>query len=236
MTRHYFISQDIFTKFPGYLRGVVLAHGVHNPPSPPSWSRRCARPRQALCTRLTPETITSHPRIESWREAYRSLGVKPSEFRPSVEALARRVLKRDPLPAISTLVDIGTLASIHNLMPIGAHAIDHVTGDIGLRLATGAETFEPFGADLVEHPLPGEVVFVEGDVVLTRRWTWRQAKHTLVVPETTAIEVNVDALPPLTRPEVERICQEVAALVQRYCGGTLRWEIISADNPVIALD
>lgn len=236
MTRHYFISQDIFSKFPGYLRGVVLAYGVHNPPAPPELVDALRQAEADLCTRLTPETITSHPRIESWREAYRSLGVKPSEFRPSVDALARRVLKRDPLPTISALVDIGTLASIHNLMPIGAHAIDHVTGDIGLRLATGAETFEPFGTDLVEHPLPGEVVFVEGEVVLTRRWTWRQAKHTLVVPETTAIEVNVDALPPLTRPEVERICQEVAALVARYCGGVLRWEIISADNPVIALD
>ena len=236
MTRHYFISQDIFSKFPGYLRGVVLAHGVHNPPSPPELVEALRQAEAALCDRLTPETITSHPRIEAWREAYRSLGVKPSEFRPSVEALARRVLKRDPLPTISALVDIGTLASIHNLMPIGAHAIDHVSGDIGLRLATGSESFEPFGTDLVEHPLPGEVVFVDGEVVLTRRWTWRQAKHTLVTPETTAIEVNVDALPPLTRPEVERICQEVAALVARTCGGRLRWEIISADNPIIELD
>jgi DNA/RNA-binding domain of Phe-tRNA-synthetase-like protein len=236
MTRHYFISQDVFAKFPGYRRGVVLAHGVHNLPSPRELVDALRQAEQELCTRLTPETIISHPRIESWREAYRSLGVKPSEFRPSVEALARRVLKGDPLPTISTLVDIGTLASIRNLMPIGAHAIDHVTGDIGLRLASGAETFEPFGAEVVEHPLPGEIVFVEGEVVLTRRWTWRQAKHTLVVPETTAIEVNVDGLPPLTRPEVERICQEVAELVAHYCGGTLRWELISADNPVIALD
>ncbi len=236
MTRQYFISQDIFSKFPGYMRGVVLAHGVHNPPAPPELVEALRQAEAALCTRLTPETITSHLRIEAWREAYRSLGVKPSEFRPSVEALARRVLKRDPLPTISALVDIGTLASIHNLMPIGAHAIDHVTGDIGLRLATGTESFEPFGTEIVEHPLPGEVVFVEGEVVLTRRWTWRQAKHTLVVPETTAIEVNVDALPPLTRPEVERICQEVAELVAHYAGGVVRWEIISADKPIIELD
>ena len=236
MTRNYFISQDVFTRFPGYRRGVVLAYGVHNPPSPPELVAALRQAEQELCTRLTPETITSHPRIEAWREAYRSLGVKPSEFRPSVEALARRVLKGDPLPAISTLVDIGTLASILNLMPIGAHAIDHVTGDIGLRLATGTEIFEPFGSEIVEHPLPGEVVFVEGEVVLTRRWTWRQAKHTLVVPETTAIEVNVDALPPVTPVEAEQICQQVAALVQRYCGGTVRYEVISADNPVIALD
>ena len=236
MPRHYSISQAVFSRFPGYRRGVVLAFGVHNPPSPPELVAALRQAEQELCTRLTPETIISHPHIESWREAYRSLGVKPSEFRPSVEALARRVLKRDPLPAISTLVDIGTLASIQNLMPIGAHAIDHVTGDIELRLATGAETFEPFGTEIVEHPLPGEVVFVEGDVVLTRRWTWRQAKHTLVVPETTAVEFNVDALPPLTRPEVEQICQQVAALIQRYCGGTTRFSILSAANPSISLD
>jgi DNA/RNA-binding domain of Phe-tRNA-synthetase-like protein len=236
MTRHYFISQDVFAKFPGYRRGVVLAHGVHNPPSPPDLVAVLRQAEQELCTRLTPETIISHPRIESWREAYRSLGVKPSEFRPSVEALARRVLKHDPLPAISTLVDIGTLASIQNLMPIGAHAIDHVTQDIGLRLASGTETFEPFGTDIVEHPLPGEIIFVEGEVVLTRRWTWRQAKHTLVAPETTAVEVNVDGMPPITRLEVERACQEVAALVQRYCGGTVRYEVISVENPHISLD
>jgi DNA/RNA-binding domain of Phe-tRNA-synthetase-like protein len=236
MTRSYFISQDVFTKFPAYLRGVVLAYGVRNPPSPPELVDSLRQAEQELCTRLSPENIISHPHIESWREAYRSLGVKPSEFRPSVEALARRVLKRDPLPTISTLVDIGTLASIQNLMPIGAHAIDLVTGDIGLRLATGAETFEPFGSDLIEHPLPGEVVFVKGDFVLTRRWTWRQAKHTLVVPETTAVEFNVDALPPLTPEIVAQVCQDVAALVQRYCGGTLRYAIISVDNPRISLD
>jgi len=236
MTRHYFISQDIFDKFPGYRHGVVLAHGVHNPPSPPELVAALRQAEQELRGKLSPETIISHPRIAAWREAYRSLGVKPSEFRPSVEALARRVLKGDPLPTISTLVDIGTLASIQNLMPIGAHAIDHVSGDIGLRLATGAETFEPFGADVVEHPLPGEVVFVEGDMVLTRRWTWRQAKHTLVVPETTAIEVNVDAMPPVTPVEAEQICQQVAALVARFCGGTVHYEIISADTPRISLD
>jgi hypothetical protein len=57
-----------------------------------------------------------------------------------------------------------------------------------------------------------------------------------VVPETTAIEVNVDALPPVTPVEAEQICQQVADLVQRYCGGTVRFEVISAEKPSISLD
>jgi DNA/RNA-binding domain of Phe-tRNA-synthetase-like protein len=71
--------------------------------------------------------------------------------------------------------------------------------------------------------------------VLTRRWTWRQSKHTLILPETTAEEFNVDALPPVSDQEVERICNEVAALLQKYCGGNVRHGILSKDNPVIPL-
>jgi DNA/RNA-binding domain of Phe-tRNA-synthetase-like protein len=232
----YSISKDIFTKFPGYCRGVVIARDVTNGKSTEDLVSALRQAENSLRDRLSAETLTSHPQIESWREAYRSAGIKPSEFRPSVEALARRVLKGDPLPTISTLVDLGTLMSIQYLLPIGAHAMDHVKQDIALRLATGTESFEPFGSEAVEHPNPGEIVFVEGDTVLTRRWTWRQAKHTLVVPETNYVEVNVDGLSPVTLAQVDEICQDVLRQVQKYCGGMARYEIISEQNPMISLE
>jgi DNA/RNA-binding domain of Phe-tRNA-synthetase-like protein len=236
MTNHYTISTDIFTRFPGYCRGVVIARNLTNGPSPDELVAALRSAERALAGQLSPETLTSHPQIESWREAYRAAGIKPSEFRPSVEALARRVLKGDPLPLISILVDLGTLLSIRHLLPVGAHALDFVTQDITLRLATGQEVFEPFGSDLIEHPNPGEIIFAEADTILTRRWTWRQARHTLVVPETRFVEINVDGLPPVTQAQVEAICQEAAGLVQRYCGGEARYALLSASNPVIALD
>lgn len=229
------ISAEVFSKFPTYRRGIVIAHGISNGTSPDEMIARLRDAEKKLCEQLAPENITSHPRIESWREAYRSLGVKPGEFRPSMEALVRRVLKRDPLPAISKVVDLGNLVSIQNLVPIGAHAIDLLSTDMDLRLATGSEIFEPFGTDIVEHPNPSEIIFAEGNTVLTRRWTWRQSKHTLVLPETTAVEFNLDALPPVSDREIERILNEIIALVQKYCGGSIRCGVLSKDNPVIPL-
>ena len=70
---------------------------------------------------------------------------------------------------------------------------------------------------------------------MTRRWTWRQAKHSLVVPETTAVEVNVDGLPPFTLQDVEAICEEVGALLVKYCGGQTRIEVLTKDHPSMEL-
>jgi len=235
MTKHYSISQEVFNKFPGFCRGVVVATGLTNGAAPADLTAALREAEAALPSILNIDTILENPKISNWREAYRSIGIKPTEFRPSVEALARRVLRGESLPSISTLVDIGSLVTIRHLLPTGAHAIDHLKGDIELRFASGNETFEPFGTDIVEHPAPGEIIFADGDIVMTRRWTWRQAKHSLVVPETTAVEVNLDGLPPFTQTDVETICTEVAGLLEKYCGGTSRFEVLTKDHPVMDL-
>lgn len=236
MNIHYSIAPEIFARFPDFLRGVVIAHDLNNGQSPPELIDELRAAEQALYERLTADSLTSHPQIVSWRAAYRTAGIKPSEFRPSVEALVRRVLKKDPLPTISTLVDIGTLVSIQSLIPVGAHAIDHLTQDISLRLAKGTEVFAPFGSEAIEHPQAGEIIFAEDEVVLTRRWTWRQSKHTLVVPETSAVEINVDCLPPVTLADAQRICEIVMDLLQKYCGGQMiHYQVLSRDHPLIEL-
>lgn len=234
-TYSYSISPDIFRLYPGYVRGVVIAYEVHNSPSPEGLVQMLRQAEESVRGRLTIEKVAEEPRIAAWREAYRKFGAKPSEFRSSVEAMARRALRNEPLPSINALVDIGNVLSLRHLMPVGGHAIDRLRGDIDLRLANGREEFVAFGTTEMEHPLPGEVIFAEGDTVLTRRWTWRQGNHTLTLPETTAIEFNVDGLPPLPVSEVEQACAEVVDLVQRFCGGRIRVDQLSEKNPKISL-
>ncbi len=231
----YSISDDVFALFPEYIRGVVIAYEVKNKESPPRVIEMLRSAEASIRDRLNLEELTSHPQIASWREAFRRVGIKPSDFRPSIEAMSRRVLRHQELPAINALVDIGNILSLRHLLPIGAHAIDKVSHDIALRMATGGEEFMPFGSDQVEHPEPGEIVFVEGNTVLTRRWSWRQANHTLTLPTTTALEFNVDGLPPVTKSEVDGVCRELMDLVQQFCGGQMRYEALIRENPRILL-
>lgn len=231
----YSVSGEVFARYPGYVRGVVLAFGVTNRESPPELIEMLRDAEAGLRRDLHHDNIADHPRIQAWREAYRRFGAKPSEFRSSVEAMARRVLRGDSLPSINALVDIGNYCALLHLVNIGGHAIDELKQDIQLKPAAGDEVFIPFGSDQEEHPLPGEIIFAEGGIVLTRRWTWRQANHTLTVLSTTEIEFNIDGLPPVTTPEVEAICVELVELIRRFCGGSVSYSILSRENPTMIL-
>ena len=232
---YYNIADEVFAKYPGYVRGVVLAYDVVNCPSSDELIARLREAEASVRQKMSIDTVAEYPRIKSWREAYRAFGAKPSEFRSSIEAMARRALRNEPLPSINALVDIGNVASLRHLVPVGGHALDEVKEDLALCPAVGDEVFIPFDSDERESPLPGEIIFVEGKTVLTRRWTWRQAKHTLTLVSTRAIEFNVDGLPPVERAEVEQICVEVGEMIHRFCGGHWRYEVLSPDQPKIEI-
>jgi DNA/RNA-binding domain of Phe-tRNA-synthetase-like protein len=232
----YSVADEVFTRFPGYVRGVVLAYDVRNAAESPADLVELLRAAEtSVRDRLAKDAITRHPCIFSWREAYRSFGAKPAKFRSSIEAMVRRVVNNNELPSINALVDIGNILSLRHLVPMGGHAIDVVKKDLALRPASGEEKFVAFGSEKVEHPGLGEIVFVEDNTVLTRRWSWRQAKHTLTLPETTAIEFNIDGLPPVSEPEVGTVCREAMQLIERFCGGRTRYEILTRQNPRIKL-
>ncbi len=232
---YFTIDEEIFRRFPGYLRGVVVAEGVHNGSSPDELVGLLREAEASLRTSLSIDGLSDDPRFKAWREAYRSFGAKPSEFRSSIEALARRVLHDNELPVINALVDIGTVVSLKYVVPVGGHAIDVLKDSIALRFATGQENFTAFGSQAEERPLPGEIVFVEGNQVLTRRWTWRQANHTIIQEDTQAVEINVDGLPPMTADVVEQGCKDISELIKLYCGGTTRYELVTETHPRMLL-
>ena len=150
----YGVSGAIFERSPAYRRGVVIATGLRNGPSAPDLIDRLREAEAGVRAHVDPATIADHPVIRPWRDAFRSFGAKPSDFRPSIEALTRRAVRGDELPTVSALVDIGTIASLTHLLPVGAHALDDVEHDVELRYATGAEVFVAFSTTSPNIPRP----------------------------------------------------------------------------------
>ena len=67
--------------------------------------------------RLELQSLASQPTVAALRKLVRAAGCDPTRYRPSSEALIRRVLKGAPLPAINSLVDINNCLSLELAVP-----------------------------------------------------------------------------------------------------------------------
>jgi len=226
----YRIDAAVFRLCPGYRRGLRLARELHNGASPGALVE-ALRAAEAAVRAEVKGNPAEHPRIAAWREAYRRFGARPSDFRASVEALARRVLRGDALPSINALVDVGNLVSLRYLMPVGVHPVPSGSEALTLRPSAPGDSFLPPDGGAAEPPEAGEIVFTQGSTVLTRRWTWRQSALTLTLPETRAVFFNLDALEVIPDETLARAAHDVEQLVYEYCGGRSEGAVLSAGSP-----
>lgn len=97
----------------------------------------------------TIEQINKRPEIQATRNAYKILGKDPNRYRPSAEALCRRIVRDISIYKVSTLVDIINLVSINSGFSIGGFDIDKIHGDIKLGVGTIDDEFEAIGRGLL---------------------------------------------------------------------------------------
>lgn len=82
--------------------------------------------------------INKRPGIAATRRAYKDLGKEPNRYRPSSEALCRRLVKGMDLYRTLTLIDLINLLSVRSGYSIGGFDADKINGCV-LKLGVGRE-------------------------------------------------------------------------------------------------
>lgn len=95
------------------------------------------------------EDINQHSAIRATRMAYKSFGKDPNRYRPSAEALCRRIVRGLPLYPINTLVDVINLISLHSGHSIGGFDADRIEGNLKLGIGQKDELFHAIGRGLL---------------------------------------------------------------------------------------
>lgn len=166
-------------------------------------------------SRLADGTESDLAEIKAWRQAFAKMGLKPTQYRCASEALLRRLRKEGGLPRIHPLIDLCNAVSVAYAIPIAALDLDHITGDVEVRHATGTEEYLTFSGT-VEHPEPGEIVFADaGGNAHARRWSNRQSGLSAVRPETSRVLIVAEALHESAADDLNALAKTLAeALTQ----------------------
>ncbi len=247
----YEVSKEVFEKLPTFVVGCVAVQGIDNSKEVPAITKMLEENSDAVIRYFaeTGNKAKNDPCVEPYRDAFRELGINPNRYTCAAEALMDRLAKGKGLPSINPAVDLGNAVSLRYKLPIGAHDMytfvrpdgtGRGSDDAGLevRPATADDHFRPFGAPEGEFddPEEGEIVYVSGSEVRTRRWTWRQSEVGKMTEKTTAVFYPIDGFSDLNLDEVRKAMKDFTELVANYFAKsgsrcTVATGLVDRDNP-----
>ena len=138
------LSSEIKTTCPE-LKVLAIACQVKNSPSDAALWQEIAAEEAAVKATCRIEEVNKWAPIKATRTAYKRLGKDPNRYRPSAEALRRRILRDLPLYRIDTLVDLINLVSIRSGYSIGGFDVDKIEGNLTLGVGREGELYQGIG-------------------------------------------------------------------------------------------
>ena len=141
---HVSISEEIAKACPDLHVAVVECSVVNTVSDEQLW-KEITEVETYIRTSCKLEDINKFPPIQATRQAYKRLGKDPNRYRPSAEALRRRILRELPLYKIDTLVDIINLLSIQSGYSIGGFDAGKIDGDLVLGVGREGEIYHGIG-------------------------------------------------------------------------------------------
>ena len=208
------VEDKIETVCPSFVGACVEADVENSAYSEELWKlidEQCEKFRQTLTT----DTVKDISAIAATRRVYKACGKDPSRYRPSSEALIRRVLLGKQLYQIDTLVDLINLASITYGYSIGGFDAGKFSGDtLSLGVGREGEPYEGIGRGMLN--IAGLPVYRDAiGGVGTPTSDNERTKMGLATRRLVALVNGYDG----NEETVRATAQLIIRLVERFCNG-----------------
>ncbi|MGO1060642.1 B3/B4 domain-containing protein [Planococcus sp. FY231025] len=136
------INPKIIEILPDFKIGTIHYNNITVSDSPQMLKGRLQLFQEQLFFDLEDKEITDFPGLLEWQLIWKALGADPSRYRPSAEALFRRIKKQNYLPSIHSAVDMNSFLSLQYEIPLGLYDADQIDGNVEIALGTPADQFE----------------------------------------------------------------------------------------------
>lgn len=199
-------------QLPGVKLGVLEADNLRVEPAGEALAREMHEVCERIRTSLTLEQVAALDSIRAVRAMFRAWGIDPSKYRPSAEALTRRVVQGKGLYRLSNAVDIVNLCSVETGWPYGCYDAAKLTPPIVFRHGQRGETYERIGRamwHLDGHPILADQSGPFGSPM-------SDSTRTMITEQTTSLLLTIFC--PLATPveKLQSALDRFAALLSRH--------------------
>lgn len=223
------VYNEVFEKLPDLCFGVVVGNQINNKQNIPEIYELMKNEMSKLENNLKGINLKEYQGIIPYRDAFNKLNLNPNKFMSSVEAMVKRVSKGNVLPSINPVVDLGNSISLKYILPMGAHDMDALEGEIAVRFSKKGDAFTPLGEELVEVLDSGELVYADSKIIRTRRWIWRQSNIGKIDENSKNIFFPIDGFH-TNKESVIKAADELEILLKKYFNCKTKKGFIDINN------
>jgi DNA/RNA-binding domain of Phe-tRNA-synthetase-like protein len=211
--------------------GLLESAAVRAEPATSALSEELVSVANKLADALTVEAVAELESVRAVRAMFRAWGLDPSKYRPSAEALLRRLAQGKGIHQISNIVDIVNLGQIETGWPYGCYDRDRVQPPVALRLGEPGEKYEGIGRrvwHLERRPVLADRDGPFGSPI-------SDSTRTMVTPATRSLVVTIFA--PASAPDhaIEHALGRAAERLERWANAEgIQREILRGEAGKIA--
>jgi DNA/RNA-binding domain of Phe-tRNA-synthetase-like protein len=211
--------------------GLLEADAVRTEPSPEGLGGELRSVADRLARNLTVEAVAEMGTVRAVRAMFRAWGLDPSKYRPSSEALLRRIAQGKGVYLISNIVDIVNLGSIETAWPYGCYDREKLRPPVTLRLGEHGEKYEGIGRR-VWH-LEGRPVLADAEGPFGAPIS--DSTRTQITSETRSFVATIFAPASSRDAAIEQALSRMAERLERWAGASgIHREILHGEAGEVA--
>jgi len=211
-------STEASTRFPNLLVCTGIIHNVK--------VERDAKGtdvlKQSILARMRQnyriEQLKDDPIVCAYRDLYWSLGIDPTNIRPSGEALLRRTLHGADIPTISNVVDAYNLASLETIIPLSGFDLDKIKPPLKIRFSNETDEFRGIGMG-APMKLIKKVLLMANENQIISIYPYRDADATKITEKTRNVLIIGYGAPTITKNQLVNAVEKALTYIENAAGG-----------------
>lgn len=216
------IREDVMKSVPYGKFGIILYNNITVSSSPQMLKGRIRLFQESLHLDLEDKDMKHIPGVAEWRSLFKDTGTDPSRYRPSVEALYRRIKKGQFLEPLHSAVDLNNFFSLKYEIPFGIYDTEKIVGDVEIGIGDETASYEGLnGREIKLHKMlhtcdeegPFGSPFVD-------------SRRTAVSEETTSALHVVYFKPSMEVSECEEMLGAISEMFLQVHGGTSEYRLV----------
>ncbi|MDN4608531.1 B3/B4 domain-containing protein [Sporosarcina highlanderae] len=225
------LDKELFKVVPDLKLGINHYTKITVSESPQMLKGRLQLFQEQLFFELEKKPFTDFPNLQAWRTVWKAFGADPNRYRPSAEALFRRIKKQNYLQPFHSAVDLNTFFSLQYEIPAGIYDLNKIVGNAYFTIGGEEEGYDGLNGRFNSL---NNILLLRDDCSPFGS-PFVDSVRTAVTQETTAALHVLFIRPSMAKEEALKLTSACGNMFTSISGGEFSSFVLSAEQPSIVL-